>query len=317
MHMYNRDPKPILKWAGGKTLMLPILREYYPEGLEDGTINRYMEPCVGAGAVLFDLLSHYDLVEVTINDINKVLITCYRVMQRNVSRLISILEEWQRVYNLMAPEQQEQMYYEKRDRMNHRKRKEIWGKEDELIIAAHMLFLNRTCFNGLYRENRKGDFNVPFNRIRTINFDFENMYLAGEVLKNVRILQQDFNTLTPYVTSRTFIYVDPPYRPVNKAVAFTDFTKDAFNDEDQIRLGNWAKETDKLGAAILLSNSNPQSGNEEDTFFTDLYKGFDIFPVSGKRSISSKLSGRGKTGDLLIKNQYARLKNAKETFSDN
>ena len=143
------------------------------------------------------------------------------------------------------------------------------------------------------------------------------MYLAGEVLKNVRILQQDFNTLTPYVTSRTFIYVDPPYRPVNKAVAFTDFTKDAFNDEDQIRLGNWAKETDKLGAAILLSNSNPQSGNEEDTFFTDLYKGFDIFPVSGKRSISSKLSGRGKTGDLLIKNQYARLKNAKETFSDN
>ena len=125
MHMYNRDPKPFLKWAGGKTLMLPILREYYPEGLEDGTINRYMEPCVGAGAVLFDLLSHYDLVEVTINDINKVLITCYRVMQRNVSRLISILEEWQRVYNLMAPEQQEQMYYEKRDRMNHRKRKEI------------------------------------------------------------------------------------------------------------------------------------------------------------------------------------------------
>ncbi len=272
--------------------------------MEDGIINFYKEYSFGAGAVLFDLLSHYDLVEVTINDINKELITCYRVVQRSVSRLVSILEEWQRVYNLMTQEERERMYYEKRERMNHIKRKEIWGKEDELFIAAHMLFLNRTCFNGLYRENRKGDFNVPFNRVKSINFDFENMYLAGEVLKNVRILCQDFETLTPYVTSRTFIYVDPPYRPVNKAVAFTDFTKDAFDDDKQIRLGDWAREADRLGAAILLDNSDPQCVDEEDTFFVDLYKGFEIFHVSGNRNISSKLSSRGKKGDLLIKNSY-------------
>ncbi|MCI6675849.1 MAG: Dam family site-specific DNA-(adenine-N6)-methyltransferase [Clostridiales bacterium] len=302
--MYNKEPKPFLKWAGGKTQMLPIFREYYPAALEDGTINRYMEPCVGGGAVLFDLLARYDLVEVTINDINKELITCYRVVQRSVSRLVSILEEWQRIYNLMSQEEQERMYYEKRDRMNQRKKKEIWGKEDELMIAAHMLFLNRTCFNGLYRENRKGQFNVPFNRTKNINFDFENMYLAGEVLKNVRILCQDFQTLTPYVTSRTFIYVDPPYRPVNKTPAFTDFTKDSFDDSKQIRLAEWAREADGLGAAILLDNSDPQAFDENDTFFVDLYQGFEIFHVSGKSSISSKLSSRGKKGDLLIKNAY-------------
>ena len=310
----NLDAKPFLKWAGGKGQLLKEISAYYPFE-KDKTITKYAEPFVGGGAVLFDVLNKFSPDEVYISDINKDLIDAYIAIRDNVDGLIEELETVEKAYLSFDKVQRADDYRQKRDRFNALKHG--YEPDSPFEKAALLIFLNRTCFNGLYRVNKKGDFNVPFNRIRTINFDFENMYLAGEVLKNVRILQQDFNTLTPYVTSRTFIYVDPPYRPVNKAVAFTDFTKDAFNDEDQIRLGNWAKETDKLGAAILLSNSNPQSGNEEDTFFTDLYKGFDIFPVSGKRSISSKLSGRGKTGDLLIKNQYARLKNAKETFSDN
>lgn len=302
--MYNKEAKPFIKWAGGKTQMLPLYRDYYPAALENGIVNRYVETCVGGGAVLFDLLSKYTFIEVIINDINKELINCYKVVQRRVSPLIRILEEWQQMYNLLSHEKQQNMYYRKREQFNIVKSNSRWSEEDELMLAALMLFLNRTCFNGLYRENRKGDFNVPFNKAATINFDFENLYIVGEVLKHVKIMCADYEQLTPYITNRTFVYVDPPYRPVNKSGAFTDFTKEAFDDKEQIRLGEWVKKADKLGAYLLICNSDPQAADEEDTFFQDLYYGFEIMHVSGKRNISSKTSGRGKKGELLIKNHY-------------
>ena len=283
--------------------MLPILREYYPEGLEDGTINRYMEPCVGAGAVLFDLLSHYDLVEVTINDINKVLITCYRVMQRNVSRLISILEEWQRVYNLMAPEQQEQMYYEKRDRMNHRKRKEIWGKEDELIIAAHMLFLNRTCFNGLYRENRKGDFNVPVGSYKNPQIcNKENLLAVSKKLKNVKIVCGDYKESADFIDDKTFVYFDPPYRPLTPTANFTSYTEELFDDKNQLELARFVQELDNKGAKIVVSNSDPKNTNKDDDFFDKAYSKQNIKRVSATRMINRNSDARGKISELLISN---------------
>jgi len=169
--------------------------------------------------------------------------------------------------------------------------------------AAHMIFINKSCFNGLYRENKKGGFNVPFGKKEKLNcYDKENIMAVSEVLKNAIILNGDFEQIIKYVDKNTFIYMDPPYRPLNATSSFNDYSKEPFNDETQRRLAKFYDELNKKGAKIMESNSDPKNTNEEDEFFDELYKDYRIDRIYAARNINSKGSGRGKVSEILIMN---------------
>lgn len=300
------DVKPILKWAGGKAKLIPVIEENYPFELKKNNIKRYVEPFIGGGAIFFSLASKYNFDEVIINDINKELILTYNVVKNYPNELMNLLSEYQDKYNKFESlEEKQEYFYEVRELFNNGKDNINYNEISirEIEHAAYMVFLNKSCFNGLYRENKSGKFNVPFGKKDKLNtYDKANILKASEVLKNALILNGDFEMLESYIDKDTFIYMDPPYRPLNATSNFNDYSKEPFNDDSQIRLCEFCKRISGKGAKLMLSNSDPKNSNEEDTFFDDLYKNFDIKRIYASRSINSKGAGRGRISEILVTN---------------
>lgn len=292
--------RPFLKWAGGKGQLLTEIAEYYP--FEKGNINRYVEPFVGGGAVLFDILSKYKLEYVCINDINVDLINTYRTIQRDTDKLIDILENMQEKFLALDTEERKKFFLEQRERYNFLKIRNI-NNDNNCEKAGLLIFLNKTCFNGLYRVNKKGLFNVPVGSYKKpLICDEENLRTIAKLLQNTEITCGDYTKIADRIDDKTFVYIDPPYRPLNNTSSFTAYTANAFDDDEQIRLSKFVQFISEKGARILESNSDPKNNNSNDDFFDKIYISYNIKRVSATRMINSKSSGRGKISELLISN---------------
>lgn len=291
--------KPFLKWAGGKGQLLSEIASHYP--FEDRRITKYAEPFVGGGAVLFDVLNRFELDAVYISDINKELVETYKAIRNDVESLIAMLSKLQSTYNPYEHEIRQALYSEKRERFNQLK---IEGKsEDYLERSALMIFLNRTCFNGLYRVNKKGLFNVPMGKYKNpLICDEVNLQAISEKLQNVEIIHGDYKQSADFIDEKTFVYFDPPYRPLTTTSSFTAYTEYEFEDEEQVELAKFVDAMSKRGAKILVSNSDPTNVDSRDDFFDRIYGGHKISRVEASRMINSKGTGRGKIRELLISN---------------
>jgi len=288
--------KPFLKWAGGKAQVLGNIRMKYPTELGK-LVSKYAEPFVGGGAVLFDVLSNYDMKEVYISDINRELILTYRTICNNVDEIISRLKSLEEIYLLESGENRKALYYQNRKRFNELKKKNDESPE----IVALFITLNKTCFNGLYRVNSKGEFNVPQGGYKNPCIcDEENLIAISKKLKNVQIICGDYKESENFIDERTFVYFDPPYRPLTESANFTSYTQDGFGDKEQIELARFIDKMSKRGAYVVASNSDPKNADEQDSFFDDLYSNYKIFRISASRAINSVGSGRGKISELLI-----------------
>ena len=289
-----KNCKPFLKWVGGKTQLLNVIREKYPQGIEE-----YCEPFVGGGAVLFDVLDNYNPKKVLINDINSELINTYIQVRDNINNIINSLLEVQDLYLNMNKEEQKSFYYKKRNEFNEYIEKKKYSVE----MAVLFLFLNRTCYNGLYRVNKDGKFNVPIGSYKKpIICDVENLRKVSELLKRVTITCGDYKECINFINNKTFVYIDPPYRPLNRTSSFTSYSNIEFCDEQQIELSEFVKKISNLGSKVLVSNSDPKNTNTDDNFFDDLYKSFTINRVSASRMINSDAKKRNKINELLISN---------------
>lgn len=291
--------KPFLKWAGGKGQLLKEIECYYL--FEDGHITKYAEPFVGGGAVLFDILSKYDLEEIYISDINAELINTYCMIRDNIDALIEMLYAMQNDFIPLNTDNRKAYYKEKRERFNGLKAN---GNESTNIErAALMMFLNKTCFNGLFRVNKKGFFNVPMGSYKNpLICDERNLRAVSEKLQKVTIVCGDYRKSADFIDDKTFVYFDPPYRPITDTASFTAYTENLFNDEEQIKLAKFVDEMHRKGAKIVVSNSDPKNSNTEDNFFDNIYSAHKIKRVEATRMINSKSEARGKIKELLISN---------------
>ena len=291
--------KPFLKWAGGKGQLLTEIQKYYP--FADKKITKYAEPFIGGGAVLFDVLNRYDLSAVYISDINAELVNCYWAAQQCVEELIQALTKMQDEYLPLNHEKRREYYTEKRVRFNELKNGE--KKKGDIEKAALMIFLNRTCFNGLFRVNKKGQFNVPMGAYKNpIICDAQNLRAVSQKLKAVKIVCGDYKKSEVFVDENTFVYFDPPYRPLTETSNFTSYTESQFDDNKQIELAQFAKMLDARGAKIVISNSDPKNENAEDDFFDTLYSAQRVHRVEASRMINCNKNSRGKIKELLITN---------------
>ncbi|MFO8017537.1 MAG: DNA adenine methylase [Promethearchaeia archaeon] len=268
------DPHPFLKWAGGKRQLIPQMDEYFPDDF-----HRYIEPFVGGGAIFFYLLPE----KAILNDINSDLINCYRVIKSEVIPLIHALKRH---------ENEEDYYYEirKKDRM------EEYSNWSAVKKASRIIYLNRCCYNGLYRVNSKGQFNVPFGRYKNPTFcDQENLMAIHKALQNTKLLNKSYEFVLDLAQKGDFIYFDPPYHPISESSSFTSYTKNDFGKTDQKNLAEIYHKLDKKGCYLMLSNSYCQ-------FITDLYEKYEINLIKASRAINSDASKRGPIKEVLVLN---------------
>lgn len=298
--------KPFLKWAGGKTQLLEKINQELPNDIN--RYSRYVEPFIGAGAVFFKFIKEDKFEEYIINDINEKLINLYIVIRDNLEEFIIEISKLKEEYLALDDVGKSELFYDIRDRFNR-------NEEGNVKLAVHFLFLNKTAFNGLYRENSKGEFNVPWGKYKNPAFFDEGQLTEISRLLNlknnegkyrVKILNRKFEELYECINSKTLVYMDPPYRPVTKG-GFNSYNKSSFNDEEQIKLAEFYKRIDKVGAKLMLSNSDPKNLDINDEFFDNLYKGFNIQRVYAKRAINSNGNKRGEITELLITNYTNKL----------
>ena len=288
--------KPFIKWAGGKSQLLDEIRKKYPPKIE-----RYCEPFVGGGAVMLDVLANCKPREVMINDINKELVNTYKQVQRNIDELIAILEVLQEKFWKADIEERKIIYTSERNRFNELKF--ATDNKNNVELAALFIFLNKTCFNGLYRVNRDGLFNVPIGSYKFPPIcDSENLRTISKLMKNVIIHCGNYSECYDFINSQTFVYIDPPYRPLTVTSSFTSYSENKFGDNEQIELGKFVDKVSSKGATIVLSNSDPKNVDDKDEFFDDLYGKYNIQRVSAKRRINSKGDKRNNVNELLISN---------------
>ncbi|MDD5663446.1 MAG: DNA adenine methylase [Victivallaceae bacterium] len=288
--------KPFLKWAGGKSQLLEEIQKHYPCGL--GTvIKKYAEPFIGGGAVFFDILNNYELEALYISDTNAELINVYSQIKDNVGKLLQMLNTFQGEYLPLDTESRKEYYYAKRERFNTLKREHSLTVE----TAALFIFLNKTCFNGLYRVNSKGDFNVPMGAYKKpIICDIENLINVSKALGKVTIVCADYKQSATFADETTFAYFDPPYRPLNVTSSFNSYTENDFDDEAQTELAVYIQSLVDRGVYVVASNSDPKNTNPDDDFFDNLYKNLTINRITANRMINSNANSRGKIGELLI-----------------
>ena len=290
--------KPFVKWVGGKGQLIEEIEKMLPSDGEK-VLTKYAEPMVGGGALLFNVLSRYQFDELYISDINPELINAYIAIKQNVEALIKRLNEMQMTFLPLDENGRKYYYYNVRDKFNTAKLSDSTSAEK----AAYFIFLNKTCFNGLYRVNRKGLFNVPMGSYKNPTIcDADNLRNIHEALQNVTIVCGDYSLSKSFIDQDTFVYLDPPYRPISETSAFTSYNSDVFDDDEQIRLARFIDEINASGAKIVLSNSDPKNVNPDDAFFDELYKAYQIKRVSATRMINSKADSRGKINELLICN---------------
>jgi DNA adenine methylase len=274
------EPRPIVKWVGGKGQLLSQLQPLFPK-----KFNNYFEPFLGGGAVFF----HLRPSQAHLNDLNKKLIGALESIQTDPEGVIKILENLQDEFHSRSPEKQKELFYFLRNKFN-------FEKNHKLEKAAILIFLNKTCFNGMYRENSKGEFNTPFGSYKNPTIlDEENVLAVSDALRNVRLTSLPFENAVEDAKRGDFVYFDPPYHPLTKTANFTGYHENDFREDDQIRLSEMFKKLDKKGCYIMLSNSDTR-------FIKNLYKGFRIEKVLANRQINCKATGRGKINELVILN---------------
>ena len=275
--------KPFLKWAGGKTQLIDQIKERLPNIIQTEKFT-FIEPFVGSGAVLFWMLENFpNLENAIINDINTDLTNSYLTIKDNVDDLINILSKWEMEYHKIADNQEakKENYYQKRTLFNTR-------NSEQTIQSALFIFLNRTCFNGLHRVNRKNEFNVPIGSYKKPQIcNTTNLLAVSEVLQRVEILNGDYSKTLEYATENTFFYFDPPYKPLSETSSFNAYAKDEFNDAEQIRLKEFCDTLNEQNHQWILSNSDVKGKNPDDNFFDDLYADFNINRVNARRSINA------------------------------
>ncbi|PPS45996.1 DNA adenine methylase [Chroococcidiopsis sp. TS-821] len=266
-------PKPFLKWAGGKTKLIQQYISLFPQ-----KIINYYEPFLGGGAVFFYLYNHYFLSSAFLSDINPELINTYLCIKHDVEAVISLLQQHQANHN------QEYYYYMR-----------SYNTENSVERAARLIYLNKTCFNGLYRENSKGEFNVPMGKYKNPQIcNPEVLRAVAKALQVAQIEVKPFETVLNYAkSSEDFVYFDPPYHPLSETSNFTAYSRDSFNKDDQIRLKNVCVELAQRGVKLIQSNS-------DCPFIRELYKDFKIYEIQAARAINSNASKRGKISEVLI-----------------
>jgi len=297
--------KPFVKWVGGKGQLLTQLENYYPLTLKNGQIEQYIEPFVGGGAVFFAVMQKYHIKSAYISDINSDLILAYRVIQKYPERLIELLEQKQKIYNNTPEQHRQALFLSIRTAFNQSLGKIV----DQQILphglerVAQFIFLNKMCFNGLFRLNAKGEFNVPFGKYQNPNIINANNILAvSALLSNVEIKHGDYRECFTVAHEKSFVYLDPPYRPLSTTASFTTYSVGGFNDNDQIELAHFFRRLDQeKQCQLMLSNSDPQN-TQDDHFFIKWYTGYLINKVFANRMVNCDAKKRGKISELLITN---------------
>jgi len=290
----QRFAKPFVKWVGGKGQLIPSIENELPKYLFENSQMTYVEPFVGGGAMLFWVLKNTKVKKVIINDINPDLTKAYSVVKNNVNDLILKLKQFQQEYDCLSTITKRTDYFlANREKYNTK-------TIDNVANTALFIFLNKTCFNGLYRVNSLGKFNVPFGKYEKPIICNENTLLAdSELLQKVEILNGDFEQTLDYAGENAFFYFDPPYKPISKTSKFNSYAKEMFDDSEQIRLKNFSDNLNNRGSYWLLSNS-------DNIFFHNLYSEYKIDKVWANRAVNCKGNGRGKLTELLIKNYESR-----------
>lgn len=293
----NYPAKPFIKWVGGKRQLLPVLVSKLPDFFDASNEITYIEPFVGGGAMFFFMLSNFkNIKRAVINDINSRLIDVYKVVRDAPEQLIALLKEFQSEYLMENEKNRKIIYLDKRREFNE-------NKLTDIETAALLIFLNKTCFNGLYRENSKGEFNVPHGRYKNPVICDEKTIIADSLLlKNVEIYCNDFEDTESFAGSNTFVYLDPPYRPLCHTSNFNSYVDYPFDDSEQIRLKQYVDRLTDNGVYIMLSNSDGKSFDRNNTFFDDLYRDYRLERVYANRYVNSNAKKRGKISELLIRN---------------
>lgn len=289
--------RPFVKWVGGKTQLLDEVQKSLPRDFKSRQHVTYVEPFVGGGAVLFWILQAYPNIErAVINDINPELICTYRVIKENVEELINELSRLQDEYIPLDSDGRKALFLRKRACFNAK-------QVNPLETAALFIFLNRTCFNGLFRVNSKGEFNVPHGKYANPRIcDADNLQACSAILQRVEILCGDFSDTGRYAGPSTLYYLDPPYKPITETSSFTSYTKGGFNDDEQIRLRDFCNQISEGRALFVASNSDPKDVNPTESFFDNIYNHYYIKRVSASRMINSNATGRGVISELMISN---------------
>jgi DNA adenine methylase len=276
------NAQPFVKWVGGKRGLLSQLLPLIPNDF-----NNYYEPFIGGGAMFFELYSKGILQDkkVYISDINKELINTYNTIKNNPNKLIKELE-------IFSKNHSKEFYYEVR----------AWDREDSfetmdsILRATRFIYINKTCFNGLYRVNKKNQYNVPMGSYKNPNIcDKDNILKSSEALSNVNITCSSFSDSLVDVSKNDFVYLDPPYYPLSETSSFTSYSSDEFLETEQKQLSNIYTTLDKRGVYLMQSNS-------DTTFINSIYQKYDITTIDANRFINSKASKRGKISEVLIRN---------------
>lgn len=291
--------KPFVKWVGGKTQLIDQLEALLPADFDKWENVTYIEPFVGGGAMLFYMLqTHPNIKSAIINDINEDLTICYKVVKQNPDALVESLKQIQKeYYSLQSEEARKQFFLLMRDEFNTKRLEPIRN-------TTLFFFLNRTCFNGLYRVNKAGLFNVPFGKYETPTIcDPITIYADSELLQNVEILTGDYQHTLSKASGNTLFYFDPPYRPLSNTSSFNDYAKEAFNDLAQQRLKDFCDKVSDAGYKFMLSNSDCK-----DMFFDDLYLSYIIERVWASRSVNANPNKRGKLQEILVHNYISTKK---------
>lgn len=270
----SRRPSPFLKWAGGKTQLLSTFDQFIPE-----KFNRYHEPFVGGGAMFFHMVGRTPGLNASLSDLNDELINCYAVVRDNVEQLIKALKK----------HRNESDYF-------YQVRALDTSQLNEVQRAARLIYLNKTCFNGLYRVNSRGQFNVPFGSYKNPRTcDEDNLRAASEALAKTKLKHEHFSDALKSAKAGDFVYLDPPYQPLSATSSFTSYTSKCFGDKDQQQLAAVFAELDKRGCRVMLSNS-------DNEFVSDLYRKYRLELVYATRAINCRADRRGKITELLIMN---------------
>lgn len=297
--------KPVLKWVGGKTQLMDEIINHLPSEEKRNNITTYVEPFIGGASVMINLLQYFpNLQKVIIADYNKELINLYNIIKTYPDLLIKSIRTicWDYTKEDNDPEK---FFYNIREVYNGIKNTNYnIDLTVSVQMATYFIFLNKTCYNGLYRENQKGGFNVPWNKNKEPFISSQDITELSELFNkyNVQIIHQSYNDTLKDIDANTFVYMDPPYRPINKTSAFTSYTKSGFNDNNQIELSEYCHNINNVGSYFMLSNSDPHNTDILDNFFDDLYKDYNINRVFAMRNINSKGDCRGKVSELLITN---------------
>ena len=292
------NAKPFIKWVGGKGQLIEQLTNLLPKDFCCWKDTTYIEPFVGGGAMLFYMLQHFpNIKHAVINDINTDLTTCYQTIRDNAEELILSLKNIEEYYlSIKEEEERKSFFMSVREQYNQKNLAPVDN-------TTKFIFLNRTCFNGLYRVNKSGLFNVPFGKYKNPKIcDPQTIRKDSELLQRVEILNGDFEETFNYAKGNTLFYFDPPYRPLSDTSSFNDYTKESFNDDTQIRLKEYCDRINNAGYSFMLSNSDCKGKTESDNFFDVLYKDYQIERVWASRSINANPNKRGKLTEILVHN---------------